>query len=668
MMSRATWRLMIRTILPITGLLLTLAGCVKDYDFDKLSSQARLQPHLILPVVYGSMTVEDMVEPNDTVVFDPDGAVRIVYREDSIFYKSLDDIVDLTDQPADSVDFSLEPYALSNVSGTADLPNRVGSVDLTPLDSFTWVRLSHGYIDVTIRNNLSVTITSLTVRLKNTADGSQVGSDLTFSNLASGAVQTLTMDVTGERMTNELTFEIVSIAPTVAEQSDAFTVTLSTREMEASEGNAILPDQMLYGDTGIYRLEEDTLQITQLELEKGIFDIIVSTNFPEEVDLEIIFPSARDPQGDTLRYFYTIHGNTLQDSIVLDGARFDLTTDVTQPYNAMPYAYKVLMKASGNYVDFSAADVFHFKYKLRDMELGYAEGYFGEQEYTFDQDTIDTGLEDLFSKIHGTLELTDPRVSILYRNGFGLPVSITADIEGISIEGDRQALNAAPVEMLYPPDRDAPPVEGSLDYTRDNSDIVELVALRPVTILYGGNARLNPDGFQGWTNFVTGKSGIVADLEVEVPLEFRMQDLWLQDTLENPFVVDDTSDFSLSDLDYLELYLGTDNGFPLDLQVTMIMYDSLTHTVSDSILFGKLVEAAPVDPSGRVTEPASGKQMVRIAGEQLDHLETANSLILRVTFNTTDQGSKEVKIYTDYSLVFRLAVATAVDYEFDMGD
>jgi len=149
-----------------------------------------------------------------------------------------------------------------------------------------------------------------------------------------------------------------------------------------------------------------------------------------------------------------------------------------------------------------------------------------------------------------------------------------------------------------------------------------------------------------------------------------MQDLWLQDTLENPFEADgtDTSDLSLSDLDYLDLYLGADNGFPIALSMKMYLYDSLTDIIYDSILFGKLVEAAPVDAGGRVTESVKTKQQVRVEGDQLVHLEQVNALILTVTFNTSNGGTQSVKIYTDYTLGFRLAVATALDYEFDMGD
>jgi len=129
-------------------------GCIQDkYDFDKLSTQAHLAPALVMPVVYGTMKVENMVEPNDTVVFDPDGAVRLVYRQDSIFVQDVSDIIDLEDQDPDSTDFTLGPFEITDATATTDIPNAVGSYDLDTLPLFHWVLLSQGTLTVTVQNN-----------------------------------------------------------------------------------------------------------------------------------------------------------------------------------------------------------------------------------------------------------------------------------------------------------------------------------------------------------------------------------------------------------------------------------------------------------------------------------------------------------------------------------
>ncbi len=651
-------------------LMLFAAGCIRDkYDFDKLSTQAHISPALVVPVVHGSMRMENMVEPNDTIVFDADGGVRLVFREDSIFVQDLVDLIQVDDQDPDTTHFRLGPYLLADDSSVTVVPNVVGSYDLTPLAGFHWVTVVAGRLEMTVQNNLPVQVSSLTLRLHNRSDNSVVGSNLTFTDIPAGGTATLSMNLAGESLTNELVAEIVSLSPNVALQSDAFTLTVHTYDIVGAEGNAILPGQFLYVDTGTYKLEEDTLQVTAMGLSRGVFDVSVSTTFLGDVALEVVFPSARK-EGDTLRYHYLVTGGTLKDSLLFGGASFDLSTDPEQPYNALPYRYVVTLVYTGNYVDFSTTDLFYVRYQIRDVTLDYAEGYFGEQEASFDGDTIETGMEEVFSHIHGTLSLTNPQVKIFYSNGFGIPVEITADITGVDGEGREQSLNAPPMRMDYPVVREDPPAEGVLAFTRDNTNIVELIDLRPLTIIYGGGARMNPDGFQGWDNFISASSSLVAGLEVDVPLEIRLQNLVLSDTLENPLQNEDadTSEFSLKDLDYLMLYLGTDNGFPMDLSIRMYMYDSLTHVVSDSVLFGKILEAAPVDAGGRVTETVTTKQQVRIEGSQLEALETANALILVVTFNTSGAGTQDVKIYTDYTLGFRLAVATALDYDFDMGE
>jgi hypothetical protein len=648
----------------------SVAGCLRDkYDFDKLSTQVHVSQELVMPVVYGTMKVENMAEPNDTLVFDPDGGVRLVYREDSIFVQDLADLIELDDQDPDSTHFGLGPFRISDATASIGLPNAAGTYDLDTLPGFHWVEADTGSVEVTVQNHLSVEVTSLTLRLRNRSDNTVVGEELTFTNIASGGSSTLSMDLTGVRITNELAVEVVSVSPVVPLQNDAFTITVHTHDVEAGAGNAILPEQFLYVDTGIYKLEEDTLQITYLAFSRGVFEMSVRTNFPEDVELEVVFPAARK-DGDTLRYRYAVTGGVMDDSLLLDHTLFDLSTDPTQPYNALPYRYVVTMKNAGKYVDFSRDDQFFFRYRLRELTMEYVEGYFGEDEYSFDRDTIETGLDDLFSRIHGTLSLADPQIRILYSNGFGIPVEILTDVTGINGDGQEQALNAPPMRMEHPAGREDPPVEGALEYTRDNTDIVPLIELRPLTIVYGGKARMNPDGFQGWNNFISASSTLVVGLEVEVPLEFRMQDLVLLDTLANPFQSEenDTSGFSLQDLDYLLLHLGADNGFPLDLSIRMYMYDSLTHVVQDSVIFGKIVEAAPVDAGGRVTGTVKTTQHIRIEGSQLEHLEEVNSLILRVTFNTSGGGSQYVKIYTDYSLGFHLAAATTLDYDLDTGE
>ena len=119
---------------------LLLAGCVRDkYDFNKLSTQAHLSQSWILPVVHGAMKMENMVKPNDTIVFDDDGAVKLVYRQDSIFTEDVSGLVHLDDQDPDSVTFGLGPFEISDATVSGSFPNAVGRYDLDTLPRLHWL-------------------------------------------------------------------------------------------------------------------------------------------------------------------------------------------------------------------------------------------------------------------------------------------------------------------------------------------------------------------------------------------------------------------------------------------------------------------------------------------------------------------------------------------------
>jgi hypothetical protein len=65
---------------------------------------------------------------------------------------------------------------------------------------------------------------------------------------------------------------------------------------------------------------------------------------------------------------------------------------------------------------------------------------------------------------------------------------------------------------------------------------------------------------------------------------------------------------------------------------------------------------APVDANGRVTGPSTGRKEVEFTPAFIDAAKLADQIIFTFTLNTTDSGTKDVKIYSDYSIVFSIGV------------
>jgi len=67
------------------AILTLLSGCIKDtYNMKMLSGKAHLSPTLAISAIKGDVSFADAVKPTDTIVFDQNRLVIIVYKQDSL--------------------------------------------------------------------------------------------------------------------------------------------------------------------------------------------------------------------------------------------------------------------------------------------------------------------------------------------------------------------------------------------------------------------------------------------------------------------------------------------------------------------------------------------------------------------------------------------------------
>jgi hypothetical protein len=157
-------------------------------------------------------------------------------------------------------------------------------------------------------------------------------------------------------------------------------------------------------------------------------------------------------------------------------------------------------------------------------------------------------------------------------------------------------------------------------------------------------------------------------MEIEVPLEFRLNNLQFADTVKN-FMKDKTtgnSPIKTEDYDFLRVDITADNGFPLGVSLKLVLYDSATHVNKCTIDATDVLKAAPVDANGKVTAPLSTATSITIARDFWNSINTADKIIFVFSMNTTDSGSKDVKIYSDYKINFKAALVLKPDIKFNL--
>ncbi|MCX6253203.1 MAG: hypothetical protein NTV31_01855 [Bacteroidia bacterium] len=306
--------------------------------------------------------------------------------------------------------------------------------------------------------------------------------------------------------------------------------------------------------------------------------------------------------------------------------------------------------------------------KLLNPVFDFAKG-FDQLIATIKPDTLNFDIGDILSHITGEFQLSNPSIKLYYSNSFALPVKIKFDAIGkkkdktVNLDLDTFALS-----LTNSPDQQG--ILDSLTIDKNNSSLRELLSLLPEEISFFGSAMLDSSGNKNQiNNYILGNSRILGSLEVEVPLEFRTNNLQFTDTVDN-FLKDDgsgnDSPVKPENFELLRVDINAKNGFPLGVSLKMSLYDSVSDSVKNTVDATGILELAPVDIDGKVkpgevTETSTSFEFTKVF---FSSINKADKIIFQFSLNTTDEGSKDVKIYSDYRIDFNAALVVKPDINF----
>jgi len=263
-----------------------------------------------------------------------------------------------------------------------------------------------GKITIIVTNQLLVLIL-FTLRLRNQSDNSQIGGDFVFTDIPSMGNQSQSVDDISGNLTNDWTYDIVDFSSSGSSGnnvpinlSDQILISLNSDYIVAFSGNAVLVDQVFFRESDILNLDLDLGQeVTYIEFLTGEVNYIFESQLNENarVNMELFIG---EHGGNLLIYSIDVPANaTINSGESLAGAGVDLSFDLSQPYNKVFFDFTVEIISSGVLVDFNLAHIFVREYWMGNMSVGYVEGYFGEEVFTIDNDSIDLDLGEITDKI-----------------------------------------------------------------------------------------------------------------------------------------------------------------------------------------------------------------------------------------------------------------------------
>ena len=689
-----------KTLFILIMTLILVAGCVKEsYDMSKMSGDIYLSPTLVLPGAKGNVEFSDLVKSSDTVVFDQDNFVRIIYRQDSVINFGLSDLYDFDNMVSFHKAYELGVLSLGSFQGTLSvtlnqitqnlstaLRNQIaalddGSTHLFPpfpsvnlgertfsiFPNFESAVLESGYLDISVKNNLTAPVSGLNINLFNSVGHTSVGS-LVIPQVLPGQTQTTSVDLSGKTLANSLIAAIVlagspgtSTPVIISLNNSGITLTASGRDLKIRSGKVIIPTQAISTLDNKDTIAFDPgfgIELDKIVLSSGNLSYEIQTGASLAASFSMTLPTVLRNNNPVTHTITTGTSSILSGTINFDGTIIDMASDPAQPYNKIPMVYSIQVGSDNVMVNFNSADEITVDFSLVKPYFDYVKGYFGQVEEIIDPDTLDLGVDDLLNHLEGSFLISSPSIKLNYSNSFAIPLKI--DFQASGIRGSETvSLGLDPISVAYPKFPESRNAASSIVIDKNNSDLPELISLPPGQVVFSGSAKVNPEGNTGSRdNYIFGESRFLASAEVEVPMELRFTNLQFTDTIDNFLQVDAGSDSPIKPENFqsFEFLLTAKNYFPLGVTTKMSLYDDKTNTIKSTIDATTILEAAPVDANGKSNGFKETTTKLLITKSFFDNVSSADKIIIWFTLNTTANGSVDVKIYSDNRIEFKTAV------------
>jgi hypothetical protein len=270
---------------------------------------------------------------------------------------------------------------------------------------------------------------------------------------------------------------------------------------------------------------------------------------------------------------------------------------------------------------------------------------------------FDLNIHDVLSHITGDILFSNPSIMFNYTNSFPDSVKINLIASGTR-ESKSANLNVAPFSLAVPNIPVQQQVTSFFIIDKTNSNLQNLISLPPEVINYSGTVTLRTSVKSGQAdNFVIGSNQLLGSLELEIPLDLKVNNLQFKDTVDN-FIKDNGNDNPANpeDFQFLRINISAKNGFPLGVSLKMSLYDSSTKTIKSTVNANSILDPAAVDSNGKVTVAAESSTSIEFTKDFFSSVNKADKIIFWFTLNSVGSGSQAVKIYSDYRINFNAAL------------
>jgi len=668
------------------------AACIDDNLRKIMDGKVKvaLDPDIAAPVGQFNITIANLLRNDSLVLQDTtNGSLKIVYRDDSLIRQEVSDILNIPNQPStstkakvgklnidgfniqrslsiDSVLRNLDSITRSalSVASSLGIPTPFPEIPLQgggyhslgSVSTFSNAFFDAGTLQFNMTNNWNATIQTLVIDLQN--PGNQSVGKIRFVNVAPNTSQSAQIDLSGKILFSNLSFVIDSIyvptstQPVTVSLGQTIQLSVSGTGLRINTAIAQIPGQNLGNDTSTVAFDmDDGEELYEVFLDSGSLDLRFNSSLHLAIACSLQIPGIRDLAGQSVIRGFVIQSGP-QGNLIIDLSNkiIDLKL-LSQGFNQLQVLFtKAILPSSGN-ISIDQNDSIEFTYALKNLKFNHVKGYFGQKDIGSSPAAVDLNLSTL-KDLGGTFFLANPELKLKVQNSIGAPLNLDLNLSGRKAGQSPVFLNS-PNRAIPHPTVLGTTATGQISYNRNNSSLPQLISMPPDSILAAGDIRLNPLGVTD-TNFITKNSFIQLGVEMEMPFELSASGVGFGDTLEFDGAV-------FESLKAATLVFKTINGFPFDFNARFTFMDSTYAPLfSDSL---SIMESALINADGEVIETKSNISRLSMNESNLIPVRRAKYLVARLTMQTPQNGTRVVKLYSDYSIILKVGLDAKVDIQ-----
>ena len=408
-------------------------------------------------------------------------------------------------------------------------------------------------------------------------------------------------------------------------------------------------------------------QLKAVRISKGTINISISNPFNTKTSFTVQLPKAMK-NGVTISRQFSADAGTVQNptivsaSIDLTGYDLDLRGTGELGFNLLQSEMIVQSDPNGNAITVTKYDSTAFTLEMKNVQIDYARGYFGQISVV---DSSDLNIDFLNKITAGTLDIPSAHIDFLISNGIKVAAKATIHkVQNTNLNtGNSVSLShsqiGVPMDIYTATGAWNNFIESlrTLSFTSINSNIENYIENLGGVQKIHYSLLLNPDGniSGGWDEFFPNSS-LKVKMKANMPLSAALNNLTFQDTFKLDFKNQKDKTHLISG----KIKLKTSNAFPLEGVVQLFLLDENGQVIESIFGSDKIASSIfGVIPSASELQKNNSTVYFDLTPTSLSKIDQVRNVVIKAVMNTPDQNQNpsSVSIPDGAFVSFKLSAA-----------